>query len=62
MADKTFSDGYTEGWQETYGSNLLPSIPSHAIPSGKTAYEHGLDLGRKEGVRRKAGSTKPQPN
>jgi hypothetical protein len=45
MAKKTFKDGYTDGWHsEKPGTD--PEIPAHAIPAGKTDYEHGYELGR----------------
>lgn len=50
---QTFSDGYIAGWQSVTGSNLLPSIPAHAIPVGKTPYDHGYEEGRRRAQERK---------
>jgi hypothetical protein len=42
--DKTFMEGYLDGWHEIEpGTN--PSIPPYAVPDGKTAYQHGFELG-----------------
>lgn len=43
--NKTFSDGYLEGWHFIRAGDT-PSIPAHAIPAGKTPYQHGYELGR----------------
>lgn len=46
LQNKTFTDGYLDGWCSVKsGSN--PPIPAHAIPAGKTAYQHGYELGKK---------------
>jgi hypothetical protein len=45
MTSKTFEDGYLDGWHSVKpGTN--PSIPSYAIPAGKTPYQHGYERGR----------------
>ncbi len=54
--DETFSEGYLAGWQSVFGRGAtLPGIPSHAIPAGKTEYQHGYDEGRSAAIAR----TKP---
>ena len=45
MAEKSFADGYTDGWHSVK-PGTDPDIPAHAIPVGKTDYEHGYKLGR----------------
>ena len=53
---KDFGEGYTDGWLAVMGAGAsLPSIPSHAIPAGKTPYEHGYALGRLAAQKRKHG-------
>ena len=49
--EKTFSEGYTDGWQQASGSNMLPAIPAHAIPSGYTPYGWGYETGYTDGKR-----------
>jgi hypothetical protein len=52
---KGFAEGYTEGWLSIMGTGAaLPSIPSYAIPAGKTAYQHGYELGRTAAEKRKS--------
>ena len=48
----TFSDGYIAGWQKGSGRNLVPSIPAHSIPAGKTEYDAGYERGYEEGRKR----------
>lgn len=45
MAEKTFTDGYMDGWHSVK-PGTDPGIPAHAIPAGKTPYQHGFELGR----------------
>lgn len=40
-----FQNGFIDGWQSV-NPGTVPSIPSSAIPAGKTAYEHGYERGR----------------
>jgi hypothetical protein len=45
--NKSFEEGYIDGWRSILGEGApLPSIPSYAIPAGKTEYEHGYEQGR----------------
>jgi hypothetical protein len=55
MADRTFADGYVDGWNSVMGKGtMLPGIPMHSIPMGKTPYQHGFDRGIADATKRKA--------
>lgn len=41
-----FERGYLAGWQSLKPGSNPPGIPAHAIPAGKTAYDHGFKLGK----------------
>jgi hypothetical protein len=56
--DKTFTDGYIEGWQSIRPGEV-PAIPAHSIPAGKTPYQHGLDLGEEAAIEFNQGRGKP---
>lgn len=53
MKKGSFSDGYIDGWQGVMGAGLVPSIPAHSIPAGKTEYQAGYEAGRAEALDRK---------
>ena len=40
-----FRRGYLDGWQTIKRGSHPPGIPAFAIPAGKTAYQHGRELG-----------------
>lgn len=43
--EKSFADGYIDGWRAGARSNNTPSIPAFAIPAGYTAYGIGYERG-----------------
>ena len=43
--EKSFTDGYLDGFH-SLKKGVNPAIPAHAIPAGKTPYQHGFELGR----------------
>ncbi|WP_188079933.1 hypothetical protein [Neorhizobium sp. P12A] len=46
---KTFSEGFIDGYRSVKGAGAaLPGIPAHAIPAGKTEYQHGYDEGKRK--------------
>jgi hypothetical protein len=47
---KTFQDGYIDGYQSVR-PGTLPSIPSYAIPIGKTPYQWGFMMGEEDASR-----------
>lgn len=51
-ASDDFQQGYIDGWQSVKPGSV-PTIPSYAIPAGKTAYEHGFELGKQAALRRR---------
>jgi hypothetical protein len=52
---QTFADGFREGYKSVMGSGAsMPGIPSHSIPAGKTAFQHGIAKGVEAGLKRKA--------
>jgi hypothetical protein len=53
MDEKTFTDGYIDGWQSIMGKGSVPAVPAHAVPAGKTPYEAGYDRGREVATERK---------
>lgn len=48
---KTYTDGYIDAYQSVRGKGVVPSIPAHAIPAGKTLYQAGHDDGREAATR-----------
>jgi hypothetical protein len=51
----TFAGGFTAGWQSIMGPGVaIPVIPAHAVPTGTTAYDHGLTKGIEAAYKRKA--------
>jgi hypothetical protein len=46
-----FENGYIAGWQSLKPGSV-PTIPSYAVPAGKTPYQHGYELGRKAAASR----------
>jgi hypothetical protein len=53
--DGTFAEGYIVGWKSVLGHGAgNPSIPSFSVPSGKTQYQHGIDMGVKAANAEKA--------
>jgi len=62
QSPKGFREGYIEGWRSVTKLTTLPSIPSHAIPAGKTDYEYGLELGKARGLEWIGREEKPKSN
>ena len=54
----SFEKGYLDGCK-TVSPGILPGIPSHSIPAGKTEYQAGFDRGVEDAKERKR-PTKPK--
>ena len=53
--DRTFVEGYIEGWKAVMGAGVaISGIPSHAIPTGKKPYQEGLVRGMEDAQQKKA--------
>jgi hypothetical protein len=51
----TFADGFIAGWKSIMGAGApIPRIPSFSVPSGTTAYLHGVAKGVEAAQKRKA--------
>ncbi len=46
--EKSFEDGYVDGYQSVRGKGIRPAIPSHAIPAGYTSYQWGYEKGARD--------------
>lgn len=46
--EKSYSDGFIDGYQSIRGKGVVPAIPAHAIPAGYSPYSWGFE----EGVKR----------
>ena len=55
--NRTFAEGYIEGWKAVMGEGAaISGIPSHAIPAGKTPYQAGLVRGMEDAQEKNASS------
>jgi hypothetical protein len=55
MADnRSFADGYINGWQSVMGRATVPAIPAYAVPAGMTEFEAGYQRGVEAATERRA--------
>jgi hypothetical protein len=44
--NRSFNDGYKDGYQSVRGKDITPPYPSQSIPAGKSPYEAGYERGQ----------------
>jgi hypothetical protein len=49
MANGSFSDGYIAGYRSVR-PGIVPDIPAHSIPAGKSDYDWGFEQGKKRAL------------
>ena len=52
MADRTFEDGYRDGWESVAGKQPLPDNPTQRAEGDPDDYECGFRYGKSDGVER----------
>lgn len=52
MGERTFDDGYLDGWMSVAGDALLPPDPTRPPPGDRADYQAGFEYGRADALER----------
>jgi hypothetical protein len=48
--ERTFAEGYVDGWRGVAGDAVVPPAPAALIRPGETAYQAGFQYGRSDAL------------